>query len=129
VEQEASQELLNGKRHQALFVFVRRIPPAKRDLAIDQGDEPVIGDGDAMSVGAEIAQHMFRPSEGFLGIDDPVVAEQDPQPGSKGAWLSKGQKAAVELERARKKSAAESGDELAAEDAAEYLDGKKEGSA
>jgi len=55
VEQEASQELLNGKRHQALFVFVRRIPPAKRDLAIGQGNEPVIGDGDAVGVGAEIA--------------------------------------------------------------------------
>src|SRR5271165_1340121 len=105
------------------------VSPAEGDVALGESNQPAVGDGDAMSVGAEIAQHMFRPPEGFLGIDDPVVAEQDLQPGSKGAWLSQGQKAAVELERARKKSAAESGDELAAEDAAEYLDGKKEGSA
>ena len=54
MEQEAPQELLDGKRHQALFVFVSRIPPAKRDLAIGQGDEPVIRDGDAVGVSAEI---------------------------------------------------------------------------
>ena len=33
-----------------------------------------------MGVGAEIAQHMFRSAKGPLGVDDPVVAEQYPQP-------------------------------------------------
>jgi hypothetical protein len=54
MEQEPPQELIDGKRHQALFVFVSRIPPAKRDLPIGQGDEPVIRDGDAVGVSAEI---------------------------------------------------------------------------
>ena len=33
-----------------------------------------------MSVSAEIAQHMFWPAERPFGVDDPVVAEQYPQP-------------------------------------------------
>ena len=40
-----------------------------------------------MGVGAEIAQHMFRAAEGLLGIDNPVVAEQYPQPGGEGARM------------------------------------------
>src|ERR1035437_8605772 len=80
-----------------------------------------------MGVVAEIAQHMFRPSERPLGVDDPVVAEQHPQPGGEGARLGKRQQAAVELEPTSMKGVAESGDELAAEDAAEHADGKKEG--
>jgi hypothetical protein len=31
-----------------------------------------------VSVGAEIAQRMFRSSQWPLGVDDPVVAEQSP---------------------------------------------------
>jgi hypothetical protein len=36
------------------LLFVSRIPPVKRDLAIDEGDQSAIRDGDAMGVGAEI---------------------------------------------------------------------------
>ena len=39
-------------------------------------DESVVGDGDAVGVSAEIAQGMLGSSEGALGVDDPVVAEQ-----------------------------------------------------
>src|SRR5450759_4603984 len=83
----------------------------------------------ATRVIAEIAQHMFRPPERPLGIDDPVVAEQYPQPGSEGAGLGKRQEVAVELERTCMEGVPESGDELAAEDTAEHLDRKKEGAA
>jgi hypothetical protein len=40
-----------------------------------------------MGVSTEIAQHIFRPSEGPLGVDYPIVAEQHSQPGSEGARL------------------------------------------
>ena len=40
-----------------------------------------------MGVSTEIAQHIFRPSEGPLGVDPPMVAEQNSQPGSEGARL------------------------------------------
>jgi len=129
MEQESAQKLLDIQSHEPLLVAMGGVSPLECDIALGESDQPAVGDGDAMGVGAEIAQRVFRSSEWPLEIDNPVVAEQDSQPGSKGAWLSKGQKSAVELERACKESAAETGDELAAEDAAEYFDGKKEGSA
>ena len=50
VQQEAAQELIERQGHQLVFVVVRGIAPAKRDLVIGQGDESVVGDGDAMGV-------------------------------------------------------------------------------
>jgi hypothetical protein len=47
---------------------------------------------------------MFRSSEGPLGVNDPVVVEQDPQPCSEGARLStpmgkkKDRRAEIQLE-------------------------------
>ena len=81
-----------------------------------------------MGVCAEIAQYMFRSSEGPLGVNDPVVAEQHTQPRSEGAWLRKVREAAAELELTSMECVAKSGDELAAEDTAEHADGQEEGS-
>ena len=36
--------------------------------------QPVVGNGDAMGVTAEIAQHLFGSAHGVLGIDDPAPA-------------------------------------------------------
>ena len=110
-----------------LLVAVGGIAPAEGDVAIGESDQPAVGDGDAMGVGAEIAQHMFRSAEGRLGVDDPVVAEQYAQPCGEGAWLGKRQQVAVELELTSMEGAAKSGDELAAEDTAEHADGQEEG--
>jgi len=38
VEQEAAQELLDGKGHQTLLVAVRGVSPAERDLVALQSD-------------------------------------------------------------------------------------------
>ena len=50
VQQEAAQELIKRKTHQLVFVVVSGIAPAKGDLVIDERDESVVGDGDAMGV-------------------------------------------------------------------------------
>jgi len=54
VEKEAPQELFDRHRDQTPRVLVSRVPPTKRDLAISQGDEPVIGYSDPVGVGTEI---------------------------------------------------------------------------
>ena len=127
MEQEAAQELFDGQSHEPLLVAVGRVAPAEGDVAIGERNQPAVGDGDAMGIGAEIAQHVFRATEGRLGVDDPVVAEQYTQPCGEGAWLGKRQKVAVKLEFASMEGATESGDELAAEDTAEHADGQEEG--
>jgi hypothetical protein len=127
MEQKSAQELIDFKSHGPLLVAVRGVSPAEGDVAIGESDQPAVGDGDAMSVSAEIAQHMFRSSEGPLGIDDPVLAEQHTQPGPERTRLGQRQQATEELELTSMECVAKSGDELAAEDTAEHADGQEEG--
>jgi hypothetical protein len=43
VQQESSQELVDGQRHQTLLVVVSGIAPAKSDHAIGKSDESMVG--------------------------------------------------------------------------------------
>ena len=126
VEQEASQELVEGQSQEPLLVGVGGVSPTEGDVALLEGDESTVGDGDAMGVATEIAQRMFRSSEGRLGIDDPVVAEQRPEPCGEAAWLGKRCKVAAKREPILVEGGLQSGDELAAKDPAEHLDRQKE---
>jgi len=49
----------------------------------------MVGDGDAVRITGEIVQNMFRTSEGWLGIDHPVFAEEESQEGVESAGFSK----------------------------------------
>ncbi len=82
MQKETSQELLRGERHLPLLIPVRIILPAEGNLVTLEGHETVVGDGDAMGVAGEIAQHMMGSAEGWLGIDDPVLTEQGAQEGA-----------------------------------------------
>ena len=126
VEQEASQELVEGQSQEPLLVGVGGVSPTEGDVALLEGDESTVGDGDAMGVATEIAQRMFRSCEGRLGIDDPVVAEQRPEPGGEGSWFRQWCEVTVELELVVVEGGLQSGDELAAKDPAEHLDRQKE---
>jgi hypothetical protein len=46
--------------------------PAKGNPAVRQCDQAMVGDGDAMSIAAEILQDIVGCAEGF-GVDDPAV--------------------------------------------------------
>jgi len=50
--------------------------PAESNLIMLEGYEAVVGDGNAMGVTGEIAEHMMGTAEGWLGVDDPVLTEQ-----------------------------------------------------
>jgi len=104
---------------------MRGVSPAKRDLAIPQGDQSVVGDGDTVGVRAEIPQDMLRSSEGSFAVDDPVVAKQLPEPGGEDLGLGEELEVAMEAELALGESALQSGDELAAKHPAQHFVGKK----
>ncbi len=82
VEQETAQELLRSERHDSFLISVGIILPAESNPVVLESYEAVVGDGHAMGVAGEIAQHMMRPTEGWLGIDDPVLAEEWTQEGA-----------------------------------------------
>ena len=55
MKQKPPKELIDGQRHQLLLVAMSRVAPAEGDVAIFQSNEPVVGDGNTMGVGAEIS--------------------------------------------------------------------------
>lgn len=123
MQQEAPQEFVDRQRHQSFLVAVSGIAPAEGGFAVFESNESVVGNRHAMGVGAEVAKRVFGTAEGALGVYDPVVAKQYPQPGAKGVRFGKIQQSAVELEFASMKGGFQPGDELPAEDAAEHRDG------
>jgi hypothetical protein len=128
MQQETTHELIGGQSHDALVVLMSRVTPAEVNLIIVESDESAVGDGDTMSIGAEVAEHMLRPAEGWLGVDDPVMAEESAQPTGEGTWFSQRAEMSVELKLATGEGLLQRGDELAAEDPTEDLDRQEEGS-
>jgi len=89
VEEEAAKELFDRQGHEPFLIAVSGVAPAKGYVAVGESNQPAVGNGNAVGVGAEIAQHMFWPAERPFGVDDPVVTEQYPQPRSEGARFRK----------------------------------------
>ena len=122
MQQKAAQELIDGQRQQPLLVGMGGVSPAEGDVALFEGDESMVGDGDAVGVAAEITQRMFRSAEGWLGIDDPVVAEEGSAPSGEGSWIHKWGEVSMELELVVAEDGLQSVFELAAKDLAEHID-------
>ena len=76
VKQEATQKLIDRQSHDPLPVVVSGISPAELNMAVSEGKQSVVGDGDAMGVGAKIAENVFWTTERRLAVDHPVLAEQ-----------------------------------------------------
>jgi hypothetical protein len=64
MEKKAAQELLRRDGHQLLFAAVRVILPAESDLAISEGDNPVVGNNDAMCVAGQVMKTCCGPPKG-----------------------------------------------------------------
>ena len=91
-----------------------------------QADQSAVGDGDAVSVAAEIAQRMFGAAEGWLGVNDSVVAEEGSAPCGKSSRFRERSEVAMELKLGLVEGGLQPGDKLAAKDATECLDREEE---
>jgi hypothetical protein len=85
----------------------------------------VVGDGDTVGVGTEIAQGMLRSSEGSFAVDDPVMAKQLPEPGGEDLGLREEFEGAMEAELALGENALQSGHKLATNTRLSTLLGRK----
>jgi len=63
-------------------MVVSGVAPSKGDLSVGEGDQAMVGDGHAVGVAARILEDIFGAAEGRFGVDDPVLSEQWPEPGS-----------------------------------------------
>ena len=88
VDQVPAQKLICGDRHDLLLATVRIIFPAKRDSISLEGNQSMVRDGDSMRITSEIVQDMLGTAEGWLGVDDPVLAKKLPEKVAIAVWLS-----------------------------------------
>ena len=81
MDQEASDELADGQCHDLLaFATIGAIVlPPEGDAGAVAGDQPGVGDGDAVGIARQIGQHGLWPAERALGIDDPFGSAQRSQ--------------------------------------------------
>lgn len=76
VEQETADELVSVERQHFGLVVRAIILPTQADATVLAGEEPTVGDRDAMGVASEIFQHLLRSAERALGIDVPFDMAQ-----------------------------------------------------
>jgi len=98
VHEEATNELGRIERHHTGLAARAVVLPAEADAAIGAVEETSVGDGDAMSVPAEIVEDDLRSSEGALGIDDPLEAAHRLEMSGEGSRLCERREVAEELQ-------------------------------
>ena len=83
MEEEASDELFGGKSHRSLAVAVAVVSPKEGDVPVLHFEEPMVGDGDAMGIPAEVVEGLFRCGKGSFGVDTPFflagLTEESPE--------------------------------------------------
>ena len=84
VQAEAPEEFVDVERQRPDLTPVSVVLPPKRDGVVGHGDEPVIGDGDAVGVPREVVQHVGGAAKGRLRVDHPRLAIERAEPGAKG---------------------------------------------
>jgi hypothetical protein len=127
VKEKAAYEFVRGNGHDSRLVAACIVPPTKRDVATIEGNEPVVGDGDTVSVASEVTDHLLRAAEGGLAIDDPVLAKQRSEKRREALWLFKVLDRSCANQLFLPISAPQASDKLSPEDLAERLNGQEEG--
>jgi len=126
VQQKATQKLIDVQSQKSLLILVSGVAPAERHLVLGEGNEPVVGNRNAMGVGAEVTKHLIGAAERWFAVNHPVQPIKLVDQTSEQLGLRQAAKQSVELELSRSVSLLEGFQELAAEDFAEHPLGKKE---
>ena len=87
MKEKATDELVWLQPHDLLGAVLAVILPSEGDVIVIEGDEAAVGDGDAMSVAAEIGENLSGSAEWLLGVDDPVDAAHGLDKGGEGVAI------------------------------------------
>src|SRR5450759_5863014 len=87
VKEEAANELIGLELHDLGGAALTVILPSKGDMVVVECDEAAIGNGDAVSVAAEIGENLGWSAERLFGIDDPVDVPHGGEMGGEGCGL------------------------------------------
>src|SRR4029453_2266282 len=70
--QEAADTCVGVERHGLDTIALTPVAVGKAHPAVTHVEEPVVRDGDAMRIAADIVQDVSRAGKGRLGVDDPL---------------------------------------------------------
>src|SRR6185369_6603015 len=118
--------LLSGDGHRSHLVAPSIVPPTERDVVAIKRHKPVVGDGDAVGVAAEVTDDLLRPAEGGLGIHHPILTKQRSKEGGEVFRLGQALNRSGTSQPVLSKSPPESGDKLSTEYFAESPNGQEE---
>src|SRR5437016_14653371 len=78
MDQESANELAGSECHDLLAVATigAIVLPSEGDTGAVAGDQPAVGDGDAVGIAREIGQYGLWPAERSLGVDHPLGVAQ-----------------------------------------------------
>jgi hypothetical protein len=102
------------------------IPPTEGDFAFGHGQEPGVGDGDAVGIAGKVGEDLGGSGKRSLGIDDPVRLGGRAEESSKGCRGLERSELAGESELVFFKGSFEASQELSPEDRSENFDRQKE---
>ena len=126
MEQEAADELFGGEGQGLEAAVMAVVAPAEADLTVLDGEEAVVGDGDAVGVAAEVVEDLVGAGEGALGVDDPLGLAEGLEVAGEGVGIVESGEGVAELEPAGAEGLLEQFEEEAAEQAGEDPDGEEE---
>ena len=89
MQQEAADKLLRIQAHYLLARVVAVILPAKADLAINEVNQTIVGDGDPMRVATKIFEDVLGAAKWWLGVDHPLDSSYGSQISGERAGLLK----------------------------------------
>ncbi|MGY4319518.1 hypothetical protein ACVWW1_008845 [Bradyrhizobium sp. JR3.5] len=106
--------------------FCGIVLPGKGDVILVEGDEPAVGDSNAMGIAAEIGQHLRGATERPFGVDDPADASHGDEVSCEGSRLGQGCEVAEEVQGAGVEGGGQTFEEQASEQPGERFDGQEE---
>ena len=73
MQQQTPQEFDGIEREGTQAVATRVVLVAEGHLAVLQGHEPVVRDGDAMRIASQVGEDVMGIREGLFGVDHPLL--------------------------------------------------------
>ena len=130
VEEEAACEFVGVELHRAVLTGMGVIFPGEGDRLLIDGEEAVVGNGDAVGISSEILEGLRGPAERRLGVNGPVMASGLAQETIEGCGIlvEPGQ-VAMEVQTALVVSGPCESEPFATENAAQHANGQEEATA
>ena len=89
MQQEPADELVRTEGHRLGHAARSVVFPGEADFAVGERKQPAVGHGDAVSVAAEISQHLLGSAERCLGVDHPIEAPKFAETARERLWFGK----------------------------------------